>query len=304
MIDDDLFDHTYSHHLEVEMNKTLKIVLIVTAALVVTGGLLVAGFLAGRIFTGRLGFYPGSMMYARSGSYPAQPGVGNQNVPAYDRFDDLDRVGRAVRPGIGNRMDDRSYYGCGGCYSNGTAAATAEPLSIEAAETAVQKYLDTLNNDDLTISEVMIFDNQAYARVVEKSTGMGAMELLVDNATQAVYPEHGANMMWNQKYSPMNGRGMMGRGMRGFGGSNLVNPTVKSAEDMTVNAEQAAQIAQDYLNQSQSGEKVGEAEPFYGYYTLDILKDGKVNGMLSVNGFSGQIIVHTWHGTFIEMSEE
>jgi len=285
------------------MSKTLKIVLIVAAALVVTGGLLAAGFLAGSVFSGRLGGFPGSMMFARSGNYPAQPGSLQQNAPTYGRLSELGRDGRIGRRGSGYPMVDGSNTGCGGCYSNGTAAATEEPLSIEAVETVVQKYLDTLNNDDLTIAEVMIFNNQAYARVVEKSTGMGAMELLVDHATQAVYPEPGANRMWNQKYSPMSGRGVMGRGMHGMGSTYLVNPTVKSVEDMTISPEKAVQIAQDYLDQSQNGEKTGDAEAFYGYYTLDILKDGKVTGMLSVNGFSGQIIEHTWHGTFLEMSE-
>jgi hypothetical protein len=27
-------------------------------------------------------------------------------------------------------------------------------------------------------------------------------------------------------------------------------------------------------------------------------------GMLSVNGYTGQIFLHTWHGNFIEESEE
>jgi heat shock protein HslJ len=43
---------------------------------------------------------------------------------------------------------------------------------------------------------------------------------------------------------------------------------------------------------------------FYGYYTLDFSKDGKVSGMLSVNGYSGQVFLHTWHGSFIEESAQ
>ena len=39
---------------------------------------------------------------------------------------------------------------------------------------------------------------------------------------------------------------------------------------------------------------------FYGYYTLDFERDGTMVGMLSVNGFSGQVFLHAWHGTFIE----
>ena len=56
----------------------------------------------------------------------------------------------------------------------------------------------------------MIFDNNAYARITEKSTGIGAMELLVDPASLVVFPEYGPNMMWNLKYGMMSGAGMMG----------------------------------------------------------------------------------------------
>jgi hypothetical protein len=80
-------------------------------------------------------------------------------------------------------------------------------------------------------------------------------------------------------------------------------PADVSAE-MTVSAPQALEAAQKFLDAYQPGLTVAEeAEPFYGYYTIDTLKDGKVTGMLSVNGFTGQVFPHTWHGTFIEMSD-
>jgi hypothetical protein len=44
-------------------------------------------------------------------------------------------------------------------------------------------------------------------------------------------------------------------------------------------------------------------EQFPGYYTVHILKSGKVTGMLSVNGYSGQVWYHTWHGAFIQMKD-
>jgi hypothetical protein len=31
--------------------------------------------------------------------------------------------------------------------------------------------------------------------------------------------------------------------------------------------------------------------------------DGETVGMLSVNGYTGQVFPHTWHGDFVEMSE-
>jgi hypothetical protein len=147
----------------------------------------------------------------------------------------------------------------------------------------------------------MIFNNNAYARIVEKSTGIGAMELLVDPTTLSVFPEYGPNMMWNQKYGHMGVYGMMGgAGMMG----GYYNNSSASTSQMTVTPEQALQLAKQYLDQQYPGYKTAtDADPFYGYYTIDIMKDNQPVGMLSVNGYSGQIFLHTWHGTFIEMWE-
>jgi hypothetical protein len=95
----------------------------------------------------------------------------------------------------------------------------------------------------------------------------------------------------------MGGRGMMGGfGMMGRGGNQYGG--------MTVTAEQAGKIAQSYLDKQFPGTQVSsEPDPFYGYYTIDILKDGQPVGMLSVNGYSGEVFLHTWHGNFIEMWE-
>jgi hypothetical protein len=64
------------------------------------------------------------------------------------------------------------------------------------------------------------------------------------------------------------------------------------------------QAAQAYLDQAQSGLTADDhADTFYGYFTLHTLQDGQVVGMLSVNGYTGQVWYHTWHGDFIGMSE-
>jgi hypothetical protein len=80
-----------------------------------------------------------------------------------------------------------------------------KPLTIQDAQKAVESYLAGLSNDDLELGEVMVFDNQAYAIILEKSTGVGAFEVLVDPVTLAVYPELRPNMMWNLKYGMMTG---------------------------------------------------------------------------------------------------
>ncbi len=161
-----------------------------------------------------------------------------------------------------------------------------------------------MNLSDLKIAEVMIFDNNAYVRVVEQSTGTGAFELLVDPLTLAAYPEPGPDMMWNLKYGGLNHQqSMAGRG--GMMGNAIWNgslPTVSA--EMPVSQAEALQKAQEFLDQTRKGATTApDADAFYGYYTIDILQSGQVIGMLSVNGFSGQIFLHTWHGTFISQKE-
>jgi hypothetical protein len=201
---------------------------------------------------------------------------------------------------MGNGSRGQGNYGMGYGMMGGnrfSEPAAATPITVEQAKQAVEGYLARLNNPDLVLSEVMVFDNNAYARITEKTTGISAMELLVDPASLTVFPEQGPNMMWNQKYSYMGGRGMMGGfGMMGRGGNQ--------SEPMTITAEDAGKIAQGYLdNQFPGTQAASEPDPFYGYYTLDILKDGQPVGMLSVNGYSGDVFLHTWHGNFIEMWE-
>jgi hypothetical protein len=195
-----------------------------------------------------------------------------------------------------------------GGYNNNYA--NAKPLTVEQAKAAAEKYLTNLNNSDLKITEVMIFNKNAYVVVKETSTGNGAFELLADAGSQVAYPEYGPNMMWNLKYGCLNmeqmmggNNSMMGGGMMGnCDGNNATAPNVSA--EMTVNPEQAIEFAQKYLNANIPGATAAtDPTKFYGYYTLDFEKDGKVAGMLSVNGYSGQVFLHTWHGTFIEELE-
>ena len=191
-----------------------------------------------------------------------------------------------------------------GLSSNTLAGIT--PLPLADARVAVETYLAGLGNSDLALGEVMIFDNHAYAQVIEKSTGIGAFEVLVDPVTRAVTPEHGPNMMWNRKYSPMSGFGgfgMMGMlgGAQGQGGMLGAAPDVSAA--MPVSAEEAVKTAQRYLEIYLAGAQAATtADTFYGYYTIDILRDGQPVGMLSVNGVTREVFPHAWHGDFVEMT--
>jgi hypothetical protein len=46
------------------------------------------------------------------------------------------------------------------------------------------------------------------------------------------------------------------------------------------------------------------AYSFYGYYTIHTLKDGEIEGMLSVHGTPDQAWYHDWHSAFVHMIEQ
>ena len=270
------------------MSNTLRTILIVFTVLVVGVALFLGGIFFNRVLTWS-NYGTGWMMggYAPDNSQGYGPGgMMNRGVRG---FGPGDMMGDGYGPS--GTMPGYGYDG----------QANIEPLSIEETEQAVQDYLTYYNNNDLAIKEIMIFDNNSYAIIAEKSTGIGAFELLVDPVGKTAYPEYGPNMMWNLKYGMHSGYGMMGGG--GMMG-NYRQPQNVDAE-MPVSANEAAQYAQDYLDRYQPDVTVSdEITPFYGYYTIDLEKEGQIVGMLNVNGYDGQVFPHTWHGAFIEMSEE
>jgi len=200
----------------------------------------------------------------------------------------------SIRPGMMGRNNTRQ--GIQGLFRNDTY--TGAPLTIESAKTAVESYLTSLNNEDLYLKEIMVFNENAYAVIAETSTGKGAMELLVNPAKSSVIPEIGPNRMWNTKYGHMMNSNC-GQNQQGICANNQLSTAVIT--ENSVSAEQALQYGQEYLDENITGASVADdATEFYGYYSMDYLIDGKPAGMLSVNGFTGQVWLHTWHGTFIE----
>ncbi len=184
---------------------------------------------------------------------------------------------------MGGGMRGGGMMGPGMMGGWGANNPNAEQITIDEAAEAVERYLRTYGQD-LALAEVMEFAWNFYAEVEEEATGIHAMELLIDKYTGQVYPEMGPNLMWNTKY------GMMG--------SNYA-VTV----EMSVTPEQAKTLAQRFLDANLPGVTVGGTDAFYGYYTLHTLRNGQIEGMLSVNGYRGGVWYHDWHGPFTGMEE-
>ncbi len=160
-------------------------------------------------------------------------------------------------------------------------------IGMDSAVKIAQDVAASYPNGDLAADEVIEFSNNYYASIRERASGIGAFEILIDRSSGNVIREPGPDMMWNAKY-PVMGGGMMGRS--GFSGSGLV----------TLTAQQAQGIAQQWLDTNQAGTSAKSPDPFYGYYTVDFERGGTLVGMLSVNGSSGQVWYHTWHGSFVQ----
>ena len=193
------------------------------------------------------------------------------------------------------------------------------PRNIDEATQVARDYVASLGYADLAVKEIMEFQYNYYFIAYEKSTGIGAFEGIIEKGVGLsgmggmmgiIHPEQGPSMMWNTKYGQMGGWGPMGGmmgggmmgGMMGRGWGYQPYSGTPTAE-MPVTNTDAKQLAQTYLDSYLPGSTVEEPEIFYGYYTLHVLRDGKIYGMLSVNGYTGQAWYHTWHGAFVQMKE-
>ena len=218
----------------------------------------------------------------------------------------------------GDRGWGMSRFGPGmmGYASSGSGAPVSD---LPGAKRQAQRFADRL---DLRVGEVMRFENNYYAELVETS-GDRATEVLVNPATGAVWLEYGPAMMWNTRYGMMGGSlgsgGMMGGGS-GFGGMMSggprsggmmgggygSDPTWAPSPETTrpsVSAQEAKAVAARWLAREGSELRAGTADAFPGYYTLHVLEGDRLAGMLSVNAYTGAVWYHRWHGRFLSMTE-
>lgn len=164
-----------------------------------------------------------------------------------------------------------------------------DAYSIDAASLVAERYLAFLNDANIAIDEIMEFERNFYIIYYEKTTGVGAFEMLIDKNTGRIFREYGPSMMWNTKY----GHGRM-----------MHDWTRTPSGEMPVSQEYAVSIAQKFLDGVYLGTLAEDPHPFYGYYTIHITKDGRIFGMLSVNGYTGEVWYHNWHGAYIQTLEK
>lgn len=156
------------------------------------------------------------------------------------------------------------------------------PLSHDDAKDIANDYLASLNNPDLRIDEFEEYSHNFYVSLIEKSTARGAIETIIDRYSGSLQVEP-QSMMWNSKY------GMMGSSQQA---------------QMAVTPERALELAQGFLDVAYPGAEADEIVAYYGYYTIMAKLEDEHYGMLSINGYSGDVWYHTWHGMFISKVEE
>lgn len=201
-----------------------------------------------------------------------------------------------------NYFSNINYQSYGPSYYGSNQYNKGEKLSVDQIKTDVNDYIKGYGNN-LEISDIFVYkDTDYYASIEEKDTGKGAMELLVNPYSGQVYPEHGPNMMWNEKYSTGGGYGMMGNGRYNMMGDpsryNYYNYYDNGASNKKISSDEAVKIADQYVKDKLQNDftVLGNGHEFYGYYTFHITKSDNIAGMLSVNYYTGDVWYHDWHG--------
>lgn len=146
-----------------------------------------------------------------------------------------------------------------------------QDVALENMENFTRQYGSNTEVDDF-----MTFSNNYYAVVKDVASGQDIAEILVDRYSGSAYPEPGPNMIWNTRYGA-------GRVQAGSSGYDLAG---------------AKKLVGDFLTGYLPGAQIQESHAMPGYYTFDFGRN-ETEGMLSVNAYSGQIWVHTWHGSYI-----
>jgi hypothetical protein len=235
--------------------------------LLIGAGLLLVGLLGSVFAQGMMG-------------QPGNGSAGQGNGQGYNQ-------GMMGGPGMGGGM--MGGNGMGGTMMS-TYAPSAHPISQDEARRRAQGFVGRYGAQ-VKIRDFMVFAENYYAQVVDAATGSGLAEVLVDRYTGVVQPEPGPDMLWNTRFGMQGGE--YGTGMMG---SNQGRQVPSAPVRYTQAA--AQKLADTFVAGYLPGGKVLEGLPFPGYYTFDYGRKA-IEGMLSVNAFTGEVWVHGWHGVYL-----
>jgi hypothetical protein len=169
-------------------------------------------------------------------------------------------------------MGPGMMYGSGYSIAGCPGMATYSPVSLPISQRDALRNLENFSSRygaNVRIEDFMIFSNNYYADLVDASSDLGLVEVLVDRYNGNTYREPGPNAMWDVRYG---GRGALG----------------EQRYDLVV----AQNVSEVFLNGYLSGSRVMRSKAFPGYYTFDFGRS-EIDGMLSVNYYTGDIWVHT-----------
>jgi hypothetical protein len=190
---------------------------------------------------------------------------------------------RTVGPGM---MAGQGWYGTGTGMMGGTGMEAMMGTVWLAGDgtriTSIAAARDRATTAGASIGlhpgEVIWFDNGFYVELKDPA-GDSATEVIVDPVTGGVSTEPGPAMMWNTRY-----------------GMHRTGTTAPAA----VTPDRAQQYATDWLARNLPSRLAQPLDAYPGYYTLETTTSGgTINGMLSVNGTTGQVWYHSWHGRYI-----
>src|SRR5215471_746591 len=207
--------------------------------------------------------------------------------------------GMGQNPGnMGDSMGEMMLVSGGTAFRNDGAR-----VKMEDAIAIATGLLNAIGNSSLALDEVEEWEFNYYVVVKQSAPSQyKAFQLIIDKWTGGVMPEPGPGMMWNQKYA-----GMLNSMINGMPGHMNRRERKITEPTFTLTPEAAAANANQFLRERFNRALVVESVPdvFFGFYNFDVndAVTGAKYGMLSVNGSSGQVWYHTWHGNFIQGKE-
>jgi hypothetical protein len=225
-----------------------------------------------------------SPTYNPAAHQSGQMGPGMMNNQSYNYSYGPGMMGNQpsqMRPGMMYNQSGNYSPGFGimGNMMTGNMMALYYPESRPITQDVALKNMENFTKQygsNTEVGDFMAFSSNYYAVVKDAASSQDIAEILVDRYSGSTYPEPGPNMMWNTRYGA-------GRVQAGSFDYDLAG---------------AKKLAEDFLTGYLPGSQIQESHTMPGYYTFDFGRN-ETEGMLSVNAYSGQIWVHTWHGFYL-----